>query len=88
MKPYLKVSNGNLTDVLEDIVSKRQDDISDFDNLYSMSIKVMRRGAPLSSTDVSPSDKVGDAYLDSNYFYTVVSFNNSAEWRRIPLQSW
>lgn len=79
----------DLIDFCQNVARKRQEDISDFDNLANVFMsgrKVAK--VPTGSADVVPSDRVGDFNYDTSYFYLCVNNGGTATWRRTALGSW
>lgn len=78
-----------IIDVLVEIISVREEDIGDFDNLQSIFMRGRKVGkTPSSSADVADTDREGDFNYSTSFFYLAVNNAGTLVWRRIALSSW
>ena len=86
---FIKDDISNHSYVLRQIVSKRRDDVIEFNNL-NKSLMIGRKvnKVPSSSSDVDSKDRAGDFNYSSSYLYLCVDTGGGVEWRRIALGTW
>ena len=92
MKPYPSLRDKTLDgahEMLQYISRERDNDITEFNNLTNIFMRGRKVGKiPTSSTDIVPSDRVGDFSYDPDYLYIVINDSGTAEWRRATLGTW
>lgn len=91
MKPYPKLSPDNPSDVpeiLRYMIKERGNDIKDFDNLTNTFMSGRKVGIIPTGAATSSSDRIGDYNADGDYFYLVVPFGSTSEWRRVAWTAW
>lgn len=90
MKPYPIVNRPeDLVDFAKDVARKRQEDIANFNNLPNLFMSGRKVGkVPTGSSDIAPSDRVGDFNYTTSYLYICVDNGGTAAWRRVALGSW
>lgn len=88
--PYWKAET--LDDIkrqMAQICHTRKDDITQINNVQSTFVAGRKVGKiPVSSMDVSASDKLGDINYDASFLYILIDNSGTAEWRRASLGSW
>lgn len=71
------------------ILKERSNDVNDFNNLKNIFMSGRKvNKIPTESTDVLPSDRVGDMNYDDNYIYLLVDNSGNPQWRRVALAAW
>lgn len=89
MRDYPFVFKNTLTDiaeVLRKIIQCRKDDINDYNNLpqrFVMGRLVPK--LPTSSSDVDPTDKLGDIHYEDDFGYILIDNSGTLEWRRYAI---
>lgn len=86
--PLIKEStNRAMFDMLSFIGRARKDDVQAWDNLPNMFMSGRKVGkVPVNSTDIAPTDRVGDFNYDDTYYYFVVELSPGvAQWRTLPV---
>ena len=92
MQPYPQTVTPDFPSIVSwiNFVSRvRPQDIQEFTNINSTFIAGRKVGkVPASSTDVAPTDRVGDFNYDVNYIYICVLSGSTVAWRRASLGTW
>lgn len=94
MQPYprnIKPDVNACADALNVISRLRDQDINDRNKFPSIFLSGRTVGKiPSSSSDIVPTDRVGDMSfaVDGSYAYFCVNVSGSALWRRVALGSW
>lgn len=91
--PYsAPLTEGQVREVVEQIVFARKDDIMIIKNLPNVFLQGRTVGrAPSSSADVIAGDRVGDVSFATSggnqYLFVLMDISGTAEWRRVQLSS-
>lgn len=76
------------TEVVQEIVNAREEDIEAFGNLPNIFVSGRKVGKiPTSSADVVATDNVGDINYDASFLYILVDNAGTFVWRRVAIAS-
>ena len=79
---------------IEQVISEREKDRSDWDNLPQIYMLgrnrtlLNSRAVPSGSSDVVATDAEGDFMADASYIYVLIDNGGTLAWRRVALASW